>query len=84
MSGHPVYALLNTCRVLWYLGEECICSKDEAGTWAVETLPGAFRDMLRQALAIYRGERDDAPFSEEMLCRFAAYATEQIRASTEL
>jgi predicted nucleotidyltransferase len=84
MSGHPVYALLNPCRVLWYLREERICSKEEAGGWAVDALPPEFRDTLLQALAIYRGESEERPFPEAMLQRFAAYITEQIEALQNL
>jgi streptomycin 3"-adenylyltransferase len=80
MERHPVYALLNPCRVLWYLREGRICSKDEAGAWAVDALPEAFRDTLRRALAVYRGEAEDAPFPAEDLKRFAEYVAGQFGA----
>jgi len=80
MAGHPAYALLNPCRVLWYLREGRVCSKDEAGAWAVDALSSEFRDTLRLALAIYRGESEERSFSEAILQRFAAYITRRIGA----
>lgn len=38
-----------------YLLDGRILSKDEAGEWAVRTLPEEFRGMVRGALEIYRG-----------------------------
>src|SRR3712207_9129886 len=35
IGENPVYTVLNLCRVYWYLIEGAICSKDEAGVWAV-------------------------------------------------
>lgn len=53
---NATYAVLNACRVLWYLRERRISSKQEAGCWAVEALPTEQRAVVEQALAAYRGD----------------------------
>lgn len=42
----PVYAVLNACRVLAFLHDGAILSKDEAVPWALETLPEAIHPAL--------------------------------------
>jgi streptomycin 3"-adenylyltransferase len=81
IAGNPVYAVLNCCRVHWYLCEGQICSKDEAGSWALGTLPSVFQPLIRQALARYRGEAINAPFARADLQRFAACMREHIHSS---
>jgi streptomycin 3"-adenylyltransferase len=53
----PVYHMLNLCRVHYYLAAGAICSKDEGGVWGTHNLPPEFRPLVRQALAVYRGEQ---------------------------
>ena len=74
----PVYFTLNACRVLAYLREGHIYSKDEGGTWALRTLPTELRGVVQQALDIYRGNRADAPFDEFVLSQFAQYMEQNI------
>ena len=69
----PVYFVLNTCRVYAYLSEKQIFSKDEGGVYALETLPTEFHTLIRQALAIYRGQYSAVPFEESVLAGFAAF-----------
>jgi predicted nucleotidyltransferase len=38
----PVYSVLNMIRVYWYLKEEVISSKYEAGKWALKSMPDEF------------------------------------------
>lgn len=74
----PVYFTLNACRVLAYLREGHIFSKDEGGTWGLQTLPTALHGVIAQALDVYRGNMADAPFEETSLTRFAQYVQQNI------
>jgi predicted nucleotidyltransferase len=65
----PVYAVLNLCRVYRYVVDGDICSKDEAGAWAAETLPEPLRPVAAAALANYRGARAPA-WDAALLQRF--------------
>ena len=69
----PVYFTLNACRVLAYLREGHIYSKDEGGAWALQTLPTEWHGVVKQALETYRGNLMDAPFDETALTQFAHY-----------
>jgi predicted nucleotidyltransferase len=66
----PMYFLLNACRVLAYLNDKKIFSKDEGGVYGLATLPTQFHALLRQTLEIYRGTQPMTPFDEVLLDRF--------------
>ncbi|MFW5691812.1 MAG: aminoglycoside adenylyltransferase domain-containing protein [Chloroflexota bacterium] len=70
---NPVYAILNMCRVYYYLVEHMISSKDEAGRWALTVLKPRFRPIIQAALACYRAELDMLPFDPIDLAHLAAY-----------
>ncbi len=77
---NPVYHILNSCRVYWYLLEGQISSKDEAGVWALGYLPEEFRGVVAQALKIYRGESREEKFDDKELKIFSRYMDGQVRA----
>ncbi len=79
IAANPVYFILNACRVLAYLREGRICSKDEGGEWALHALPAEVRPIVAWALDVYRGNRDDEQFRVEFLAMVARYIEEQIR-----
>jgi len=79
IADNPVYGILNLCRVLWYLTDEQIASKDEGGVWAVEYLPEAHRPLVLQALNIYRGSCEDTAFDPGALAEFAMYMDARIK-----
>ena len=74
----PVYFTLNACRVLAYLREEYIYSKDEGGAWGLQTLPVELYGVVAQALEVYRGNLVDVLFDENTLTRFAHYMEQNI------
>jgi predicted nucleotidyltransferase len=76
---NPVYAVLNMCRVYWFLSRGAISSKDEAGEWAQSYLPEEHRSVVSKALRTYRGN-GDVRFDRDSLEAFAAYVDEQVRA----
>lgn len=53
MIENPVYFTLNLCRVLYFIREEVVSSKREAGEWALMKLPEEFQDSVKQSLDHY-------------------------------
>ncbi|MHB1294130.1 MAG: aminoglycoside adenylyltransferase domain-containing protein [Anaerolineae bacterium] len=82
MGDNPVYGVLNACRVWWYLAEGPLCSKAEAGAWALEHLPADEAAVVSRALAHYRGEA--GAFEAGALQRFAASMAARIGALREV
>ena len=76
IARYPVYFVLNACRVLAYLREGRICSKEEGGVWAIQALPDAFKTLVARALDMYRGDRLEGQFDTAGLQTFAAYMDE--------
>ncbi len=72
---NPVYFVLNACRVLAYLSEGLILSKDEGGAWALAGLPPEFHPTIALALDIYRGDAEPGALRAEYLASFAAHVT---------
>ncbi|GAC1463605.1 MAG: DUF4111 domain-containing protein [Ktedonobacteraceae bacterium] len=75
----PIYFVLNACRVLAYMREEKILSKDAGGEWALTNLPVQFHTLIQQSLALYRGERPGRPAGRSMLNDFATYVETEIQ-----
>ncbi|MYL48314.1 DUF4111 domain-containing protein [Halobacillus litoralis] len=74
----PVYSVLNILRVYYYLEDERIYSKDEAGQWA---LSSPFSKTVVKVLKRRRG--DDVSISDEELSSFKRYYHEKIEASLQ-
>ena len=74
----PVYFTLNACRVLAYLLEGHIYSKEEGGMWGLQMLPPELHGVVKQALDIYRGNLADRPFDEAELTQFSQYMQQNI------
>lgn len=74
---NPVYIILNLCRVLAFIGEGLVLSKEQGGQWGMKKLPKEYRELIRKALRSYRGE---AVFREEedRLAEFAKRAVKWI------
>jgi streptomycin 3"-adenylyltransferase len=77
---HPLYGILNLCRVYWYVRDSEISSKVEAGRWAARTLLAAFRPMARQAVGVYQGTRQEGRWAPEDLLAFAHYVDGRVQA----
>ena len=72
----PMYITLNLCRVVAYVQEGLVLSKQEGGAWGLEHLPEAHHPLIRHALDCYASDQpmtvDEAAavsFAEEMLRR---------------
>jgi predicted nucleotidyltransferase len=79
-AHNPVYFALNACRVLAYLQDECIYSKDEGGVYGLTNLPVDFRSLIMQALEAYRVEKAVTAFDSNELDQFAIYMDQRILA----
>ncbi len=78
IAENPVYVILNLCRVLGYLREGLILSKEGGGMWGLANLPAEFTSLVSAALSYYRdGVVFD--FDCEMAKRFADFMTEEIQ-----
>jgi predicted nucleotidyltransferase len=71
IEKYPVYGVLSMCRVLAYVRDGEILSKDEAGLWGLREAPGELRPTIEAALAAYRHvPRDDGSFDPLEIRRF--------------
>ncbi|HLZ21989.1 MAG TPA: aminoglycoside adenylyltransferase domain-containing protein [Ktedonobacterales bacterium] len=67
---NPVATVLNLCRVAWYLRAQVLSSKEEAGVWAQEAVRAAHKELVSQALAVYRGSSEPVVWEAEPMRRF--------------
>jgi len=67
---NPVATVLNLCRVAWYLRAQVLSSKEEAGVWAQEAVRAAHKELVNQALAVYRGSLEPVVWEAEAIRRF--------------
>lgn len=77
-EAKPVYFVLNACRVLAFLREGRIFSKDEGGSWGLQALPQELRGIVRWELEMYRGERTFTRKDHTGLDQFAQYMRGEI------
>jgi streptomycin 3"-adenylyltransferase len=77
----PVYAVLNACRVLHGTTARSMSApnKDEAGAWALETVPRMYHSIVNDALQLYRGTKslDDVVLVERDIIAFREYVRER-------
>ena len=82
-ADNPPYFILNACRIAAYLLAGRLCSKEEGGAWALNTLPADFHMLISQALSTYRGD-ESQPFDADALEQFGASLQKEIeRAITD-
>ena len=70
IAKNPVYPILNQCRVLAYLREGKILSKDEGGRWALEHLPSPLLQVVRSAMSAYSGLYEEMYVPEDKVRTF--------------
>ncbi len=73
----PVYGILNLCRILYFLEEEKIASKEEGGLWGIDNLPTKYRHLPWKALKEY-GEKSSGDYILEDLSSFVDYMISRI------
>lgn len=83
----PVYAVLSACRVLHGTTSRTVSAlnKDEAATWALETVPRMYHSLINDALQLYRGTKslDDVVLVERDIIAFREYVRERARSAFE-
>ena len=78
IAENPIYVTLNLCRVLGYLREGLILSKEDGGAWGLVNLPAEFVPFVSAALLYYR-DGTIYEYDREMGQRFAEYMTKEIQ-----
>ncbi len=76
---NPVYPILNLCRVLAYLREGKLLSKDEGGRWGLERLPSPLLLVVRSAMSSYSGLYQDMYVPEDKVNSFYDKMTSEIQ-----
>lgn len=79
LGDDPAYFVLNACRVLAFVNEGRVLSKDEGGAWALSHLPLEQHGLIRAALAVYRGVEEHLHVETEVLEQFAALMRQRIK-----
>ena len=75
---NPLYVTLNLCRVLAYLQEGLVLSKQAGGEWGIRTLQGKFHSLIKTALECYKTDRK-MTVDKELALDFASQMMVQIR-----
>lgn len=52
--NNPIYIILNLCRVLAYLKDDLILSKEQGGYWGINNLDNAFKELINEAIICYK------------------------------
>ena len=79
IAQRPMYFILNACRTAAFIRHGQILSKDEGGEWGLRELPAWTREVVWQALKLYRGEAADDNFSITALDAFIRHITAIVR-----
>lgn len=79
IEENPIYCSLNLIRVYWYLKEEVISSKIEAGNWGLKNLPKELGSTVRKVIEIYVGEKNTDFFNKEELISLRNYISKRVQ-----
>ncbi len=66
VEAEPVYCVLNLIRVYWYVKEEVISSKLEAGEYGLTSFPQEYKETIRKVVESYQGNRVREFHKEEL------------------
>lgn len=80
ITQQPVYCILNLCRVLAYLEEGLVLSKEQGGYWGISHLP-EHAALIRSALDTYT-QSTDLPAEPPKLEAFAVSMLRKIKTHT--
>jgi hypothetical protein len=81
---HNAYAVLTACRILYSAHHKALASKDQAYSWAMETLPLKWRAVIRSAKDNrLRNTGSTTPQMEQDAMSFAAFATGEVNRRLE-
>lgn len=81
VAERPVYAILGACRTLHGTTTPAmkVLNKDEAGVWALQTVPRMYHSVINDALQLYRGTKslDDVVVMERDIIALREYVRER-------
>jgi len=77
--SNPVYIILNLCRVLAYIKEGLVLSKQQGGRWGIDKLPGKYSDLIKNAAQCYSSD-GEFEYDTGLLKQFAGYMLDEIYA----
>lgn len=74
----PMYMILNLARVLAYLKDNMILSKEEGGAWAKDNIPPIYHELILMALDEYI-KADSIDYDKKVLKKYAKYMLKEIK-----
>lgn len=81
IDENTMYLTLNLARVLAYLKEKKVLSKQEGGEWGIRNLPEKYHGLLREALREYQGE--EPAYNMELAKEYAKFMLSGIEKLTK-
>ena len=75
----PIYCALNLIRVYWYLKEEVISSKQEAGNWGLSSLPKEFGITIQKVVNSYADDKEQYKFEKSELLTLRNYINKNVQ-----
>jgi streptomycin 3"-adenylyltransferase len=77
IDENPVYIILNLCRVLAFVQDALVVSKDQGGLWGIKKLPAIYTPIIEAAIRSYCSNE---LFSADVILAkaFTKYMIEQI------
>lgn len=75
---NPVYIILNLCRVMAYLNDNLILSKEEGGKWGLSNISEKYRNLIFAALEDYINNAG-MDFDKAIAVEFSDHMLRQIR-----
>ena len=76
---HNAYAVLTACRILYSASEKALASKDQAYSWAMETVPLMWRAVIRSAKENRLRNRGSTTLQlEQDAMRFVDFVTDEV------
>jgi hypothetical protein len=75
----PIYCSLNLIRVLWYLKDGVISSKQEAGTWGLLSLPKEMTIIIQKVVKSYSNEKNTYDFEKKELSSLRNYISNKVQ-----
>lgn len=79
IAEDPIYCSLNMLRVLWFLDEGVISSKQEAGDWGQRNLPMKLRNTVKKAAENYADGKDSWSFEKFELLLLRDYIAGKVQ-----
>lgn len=75
----PIYCTLNLLRVLWYINDDVISSKQEAGNWGIVALPLDVRYTIQKVLKCCESTKSKYDFEKKELLRIRDFIESRVQ-----